>query len=549
MTTIPAAEDPAAAVQTAARWGLAPDEGLGWALHRAARRHPDREFVIIDDLRLTYGQVAAWVSAVGRDLVANGVRRGDRVLIQLPNRVEALIAQAAAFRIGAVSVPVVPIYREHEMRHIIGDCAPDAVITADALGSRQPWAEFDAHLEGFGLRPAVRYVVGQGVVGEGWRRLPGRDAADRADDGADLPDPLGPDECALILYTSGTTSAPKGVMLAGRSFLVNTELVAERMAWDEDEVFFCCAPLSHLAGFVSGLAWPLGMGRPVVIMPKWNGEEAARLIERERVTFTTAAAVFLHDLVAAYRKGIGTGHLITRFTSGGAATPPALVEAADELGFAAMRGYGMTETGGGIAFCRGDSDLRRRAYYDGQVIDGTELQAVGPDREPLPPGTEGELRTRGVQALLGYTFAELTRDQIDEDGWFYTGDVGVVDADGWLRVTGRVKDIINRGGEKFSSRDIEEAVATHPAIDRAAVVGVPDDRFGEAVGAFVTLAEGAEWGGPEEVLEHLERGRLTKQKFPTWWYVLDQLPSTASGKIQKHLLLEHHARCSTERQT
>ncbi|MFC0529115.1 class I adenylate-forming enzyme family protein [Phytohabitans kaempferiae] len=524
--------------------GLWDDERLGWLAYRAAREFPDREFLCIDDLRLTYREFTSWATAIAADLVARGVRRGDRVLVQLPNRVEALLAQVAAFRIGAVSVPVVPIYREHEMSHIVADCRPVAVIAGEDTATRQPCAEFDRHLAGAGLFGTVRYVVGEATV-PGWAPFPRRPDGPQDDTG--LPEPLEPEACALILYTSGTTSAPKGVMLTGRAFVANNRSVGARMAWTEDEVFFCCAPLSHLAGFVSGFAWPVSVGARVVIMPKWDGDAAADLIERERVTFTTGAAVFLHDLVRSYRKGMGASHRITRFVSGGAATPPVLIREADSLGVHAMRGYGMTETGGGITFPGLDSDLERRANYDGRLIDGTELEAVDPYRQPLSPGVEGELRTRGPQSLIGYTDPDLTAAQVDEDGWFYTGDVGTVDAEGWLRVTGRIKDIINRGGEKFSARDIEEAIVAHPDIDRAAVVGVPDERFGEAVAAFVTLAPGVIWTDPDSVLRHLETSRLTKQKFPTEWYVVDELPATASGKIQKHLLLERRTVVSTNR--
>lgn len=515
--------------------GLWTDERLGWSLSQAATVYPDREFICIEDLRLTYGEFASWSHAIAHDLMANGVRRGDRVLIQLSNRVEALLAQVAAFRMGAVSVPVVPIYREHEMRHIVKDCRPAAIIASNDVKGRQMCAELEGHLESAGLDKVVRYVVG-GQPEPSWRQFPARPDTFRSD--ADLPDPADPDDCALILYTSGTTSAPKGVLLSGRSFLANSRSVGQRMNWTPSEVFFCCAPLSHLAGFVSGFAWPISTGARVVIMPKWNGAEAAELIEREGVTFTTGAAVFLHDLVNSYRNGLGQRHRISRFTSGGASTPPALVVAAEELGVRAMRGYGMTETGGGIAFCDEDSDLVRRSEYDGRVIEYTELEAVDEFRNPLPLGAEGELRTRGPQALLGYTDPALTAAQIDEDGWFYTGDIGIVDADGWVKITGRLKDIVNRGGEKFSTRDIEEAIGSHPDVDRVAVVGVPDERMGEAVGAFIVLRPHAIWRGPEALLEHLEARRLTKQKFPTEWHVLDELPTTASGKVQKQELLQ-----------
>jgi acyl-CoA synthetase (AMP-forming)/AMP-acid ligase II len=165
-----------------------------------------------------------------------------------------------------------------------------------------------------------------------------------------------------------------------------------------------------------------------------------------------------------------------------------------------------------------------------------EIEAVGPGRQPLPPGGEGELRIRGPQLLTSYTDPGLSKAQIDDDGWFYPGDAGVVDAEGWIRMTGRLKDIINRGGEKFSTLDIEVAIASHPDVAAVAVTAVPDPRLGEAVGAWLVLAPGATWAGPDPIIAHLEAARIARQKIPTHWHVVAALPATASGKIQKHAL-------------
>jgi acyl-CoA synthetase (AMP-forming)/AMP-acid ligase II len=202
-----------------------------------------------------------------------------------------------------------------------------------------------------------------------------------------------------------------------------------------------------------------------------------------------------------------------------------------------MRCYGMTETAGVCAAAPASADVERRSQWDGQVLAGMEIQAVAPDRAPLPPGTEGELRIRGPQLLTAYTDPERTREQLDGEGWFYPGDIGVVDEQGWVRMSGRLKDIINRGGEKFSALDIESAIAAHPDVAAVAVTAIPDERLGEAVGAWIVLASGAEWHGPERIIEHLEAARLARQKIPVQWTVVPSLPTTASGKIQKNKLV------------
>lgn len=513
--------------------GLWTDERLGWLVFDVAAATPDRELYCLGDERYTYGQIADWAAVFGAALLAQGVQRGDRVLIQLPNQIEALVAQIACFRIGAVDVPVIPIYREHEMAHIIRDSRPSAVVSTRQAGNRLPTSEIDGILAASGL-DAARFCVGDGV--DGWTCFPGLPDSAGAALTLELTDPLEADQCALILYTSGTTSAPKGVQISSRSFVSNARVGRSVLGLSAHDVFFVCSPLSHLAGFVAGVLWPATFGARAVIMPKWNGPDAAALIEREGATFTTAAAVFLHDLLEVYRSGAHSAHRLTRFMSGGAPTPPAMVREAHSLGVFAFRGYGMTETGGGVCWGGPNESLDVCADTDGRVVPGSQIQAVDLDRRPVPYGQEGELRVRGPQNMIGYTDPELTAAAVDEDDWVYTGDLGTVTVDGLIRITGRTKDIINRGGEKFSAREIEELILSHPSIQDAAVVGLSDARLGERVGAFVTLKPDEAWIGDEALAQYLRESRLALQKIPTEWVVLDALPRTASGKIQKHVL-------------
>jgi acyl-CoA synthetase (AMP-forming)/AMP-acid ligase II len=188
------------------------------------------------------------------------------------------------------------------------------------------------------------------------------------------------------------------------------------------------------------------------------------------------------------------------------------------------------------AIAAAEDPLARRREWDGRLLRGMEIQAVDDDRRLVPPGTAGELRIRGPQLLTGYTDAALSAAQLDEDGWFYPGDVGCVDAEGWVRMTGRSKDIVNRGGEKFSTMDIELALASHPDVEAVAVAAVPDDRLGEAVGAWLVLRPGTTWRGPEPLITHLESAKVAKQKIPTRWHVVAAIPRSVTGKIQKHKL-------------
>lgn len=512
------------------RAGLWTDDRIGDLLPRAAQERPEAELFCFGDVRISYAAFDAWVTTVASDLVTRGVQPGDRVLVQLPNCLEALVLQVAAFRIGAVDVPVIPIYREHEMRQILADARPAAVAAAVTLGARRPTEELDAILLDLALSPAVRYAVGGRPAG--WSAVPAAGAVPQVQ----LPEPRAADETALLLYTSGTTAAPKGVQLSGRALLAHLRNFRTALRAGPETVIVVGTPLSHLGGFVAGVVFPAFLGARSVILDAWRPDEAARIIERERGTLMMGATVFLSDLVQRYEAGAGAAHRLAVYACAGATIPLAVIVRAEAVGIQAMRAYGMTETSGVCAIASPEDDVVRRSEWDGAVVAGMEIQAVDPDRTPLPAGSEGELRIRGPQLLSGYTDPKLTETQLDAEGWFYPGDVGMVDAHGWVRMTGRTKDIINRGGEKLSALDIEAAIAGHPDVAAVAVTAVPDDRLGEAVAAWLVLRPGVSWAGPETILTHLEAGRLAKQKYPTVWTVLDALPTTATGKIRKHQL-------------
>ncbi|MGW0040019.1 class I adenylate-forming enzyme family protein [Gordonia sp. NPDC003376] len=514
-----------------AQLGLWADERIGDLIGHQAARFPDRELFSFNEHRLTYGQFARWVDVAASVMVESGVKRGDRVLVQLPNCLEALVLQVAAFRIGAVNVPVVPIYREHESAQILADARPTVVAVAHAMGNREPSREIDAALEAIGHTPKVKFSVGGARVG--WTEVPPMSATDVVA----LPEPLAPHEPALILYTSGTTSAPKGALLSSRALIAHVRNFADAMDLDETTVLAAATPLSHLGGFVAGLILPAYLGARSVIMPGWHADDAVELIEREGVTTMMGATIFLQELIDRYRRGAGAGHRLDQYLCAGSTIPATLIREAQEVGVSATRNYGMTETAGICTAADGSDPLERRAEWDGRLLPGMEIEAVDADRQVLPAGAIGELRIRGPQLFDGYTDPVVTAAQIDADGWFYPGDVGRV-RDGWVQMTGRSKDIVNRGGEKFSTQDIESALMSHPDISRAAVTAVADPRFGEAVGAWITLVDDVVWNGAQPYLEHLDRLKLARAKFPVEWHVVENIPTTASGKIQKFRLAE-----------
>ncbi len=514
--------------------GLWTGSAVGWLTELAGRRWPAREFALFEGRRVSFGELARWVDKTAQDLVSRGIEPRDRILVQASNRLEVAVLQLASWRIGAVVVPVVPIYREHEMRHILAECRPAAVATSARFGSRRPRAEFDSLLDEVGLHPKAKYLLDG--ASPGWVSIP--DSSPSSQEPIPLSDPAGPAECCTILYTSGTTSAPKGAMQSGRAILSNANSMRLVCGFGRDDVLVTGAPLSHLSGFIAACVLPLIVGCRVVLLPAWKPDEAVLLIEEECGTFSLGAPVFLQDIVERYEAQTHPAHRLSMYMAGGAPTSPNLVQRGEALGIRVLRGYGMTEACGPVSMSPLESDVERRQHFEGQVVLGSEVEAVDAQRAPLPPGEIGELRVRSPQLMLGYLQARQTDASMDAEGWFYTGDVGSVDAEGWVMLAGRIKDIINRGGEKFSAKDIEAAIMSHEVVAAAAVVGVPHERLGEAVCAFVTLRSGCEWVGEQTLIEHLHAMRLAKPKIPVEWHVLDEIPMTASGKVQKHLLLD-----------
>ena len=500
---------------------------VGTLAETAAQRWPDRTFAVLEDRELTFAELSRWVDTIAADLAERGVAAGDRVLVHLPNGYEVLLFQLAAWRLGAVAVPVVTIYRRRELAFIVREVQPAAVVTTAALSHRDSRAEFDEILAAAGQTGTVRYLIDGDA--QGWLGVPLP-----AGPVSLPPNPAGPDECCLVLFTSGTTADPKGVRLSSRALVTATE------AWigigaGRHDVTLAIAPLAHIAGMIPGGLLPLTVGCRVVILPRWDVDVAVPLIERHKATLSCGATVFLQDLVDRYATEPPEVHRLSHFVSGGAPTPPDLVRRAEAVGMRASRAFGMTETAGVITLAPADADLERRATHDGRLVEAVEAKVVDEAGEDLGRGVEGALRIRGPQNLMSYTDTRLTAEQI-QDGWFDPGDRAVITEDNWLRITGRTKDIINRGGEKFSARDIEEAILSCSSVSRVAVVALPDERFGEKVGAFLVLAEGASWEGEGALIAHLMALGLAKAKIPVVWTVLDQLPVTPSGKVQKHVL-------------
>jgi len=473
---------------------------------------------------VTVAEVVARGEIVATALHGRGVRAGDVVAVQVPNWVEGAVAYAATMLLGAVIVPVVHIYGPSEVGFILRQSHARVLIVPDH------WRRIDysARISTLTDAPDLDLVV---VIGAdvppgalAWSELERGPAAGR------LPPPTWTsDAVALQIYTSGTTGEPKGVQHTHETMLAELRSSAARFDDDAAGATLGSFPAGHIAGVLSFLR-PFVTGSTVVLLDAWDAALAAEMIEEHGIESTAGTPYFVTSLFeAADAQGRDLSSL-HRFMVGAANVPRAIVELADERGITAYRAYGSTEhptvTSGTV-----DDPIEARAATDGRVTPGNEVRIVDDDGEDVADGERGEVVTRGPELFLGYADPAHNVDAFLPGGWFRTGDIGVL-ADGFLTIVDRKKDIIIRGGENISSKEVEDLLMEHPGIKDAAAVAAPDARLGEVVGAFVVLQPGASLDLPE-VGRWFRAAGLAVQKTPERLEVVTELPRGPGGKVLK----------------
>jgi acyl-CoA synthetase (AMP-forming)/AMP-acid ligase II len=500
-----------------------PDE-----LEAAARRWPDAGFVFASEAgqsRRTFPEMLELARRVAGGLQELGVGRGDVVAIQVPNREEMVAAYYAAYLAGAVVVPIVHIYGPSEVSFILRQSRATVLVVPDRWRSID-YAERVGRLTDV---PDLRHVVvvGARTIGDSvsWARLAGAAPA--------APVPLAPDDVCTILYTSGTTSAPKGVQHTHNTLLAEMRSVAPMMDMREGDTKLVPWPAGHIAGLIAVLTG-LVSGTTGVLMDRWDVNLAVRLVEEHRIVCTSGTPLHIAQVLdAAAATGADIGSL-RLFQVGGATVPRSLLERAERAGVVVGRAYGSTEHPT-VTSPRVSDPFEKRLGTDGRPYDGERVRIVDESGADVPEGADGEVALQGPAQFIGYRDFGMDEEAFLPGGWFLTGDIGRLDADGYLTITDRRKDIIIRGGENIPSREVEEILARHPAISEAAVVAEPDDTYGERVAAFVLLREGAGLD-LEEVRSHFRAAGVAPQKTPERLIVVSDLPRTPSGKVQKFAL-------------
>ena len=462
------------------------------ALARTADRTPNRVAVVDGERRLSYSELRTAVDGAAAGLRARGVGPGDVITSQLRNGIEAVTLCLAANAINAVHNPVTMSSRERELDFIQRQAATAVFVD-------------DADDELFQHPAAAR------------------------------PRLLPRDEPTFLVYTSGSTADSKGVLHSDRTLGDECTAQAAYHELRDDEVFVIPSSLAHVSGLIYGVLLPVWLGATVVLMDEWDPGRFLELVAAEHGTFSAGATPFL--------QGITDHPLLERFDTssfrvfpcGGADVPPDLIRrAAQRLAIRTGRGYGSTEFPSITSGAGPGEDDNKRADTDGRPIGANEVRIV-----------DAEIEARGRELFVGYRDAQLDRDAFTDDGWFRTGDLGVVDDDGYLTVTGRLKDVIIRSGEKISARELEVALAGHPAVDAVAVIAVPDPRTAERACACVVPRPNATVT-VEELGRFLLAAGFSKRKLPEQVALLDALPTTAAGKIDKHALRARLRAISTQ---
>ncbi|MCM2346940.1 MAG: AMP-binding protein [Acidovorax soli] len=519
----------------AAQWradGTWQNTTVAQCARRMAEQEPQRVTHVSDGVPHQVGTLWSDAQRLATALWQRGYRPGDVLAFQTPNWHESVPIDLAASLLGLVLCPIVTIYRDHEVELILRDSRAKGMFVA------QEFRGFDHAQMMQRLQPRLPHLQHVWTVrgtaqGGAWEDL----TALLAHTGPAPQWPVvSPDAIKLLLYTSGTTGHPKAVLHSHNTLMRAVLMCANHWRLQFGETTLMPSPVTHITGFSHGIEMPFYRGVRAVLMEKWNAAQAMDIIEQEQVAFTIGATPFLQELMDRAEATGRTLPSLRLFPCGGAAVAPEVIYRVPRTlrHCRSFRVYGSSEAPMITLGFMHPQEQQLAAETDGKVVD-YDVRIETADGQEAPLGQEGEICVRGPALFLGYANPEHTDEAFDEAGYFHTGDVGRLTPEGAIVFTGRIKDLINRGGEKISAKEVEDLLHQHPGVQAAAVVAMPHARLGETVCAYVIARPGSS-PTAQDILALLDHAGVARQKYPEQIFFVDQFPVTASGKIKKDLL-------------
>jgi fatty-acyl-CoA synthase len=505
------------------------DASIWEVFEGTAARFPDKEALVVrhQGVRLTFSELAAAVEQTAQGLTGLGLGPQDRIGVWATNCAEWVQIHLACARIGAVLVNVNPAYRSYELAFVLRRSRIKALF----LWEKDKRSDYRAIVQEAmaGQTLALEHVVYFGTDGWAGMLAKGREVQARR---------IAPDEVTNIQYTSGTTGSPKGVLLTHRNVLNNAHVIAECLRISERDRIAVPVPLYHCFGCVIGTMVSVVSGATLILpAATFDALSTLQAVHEERATAIYGVpTMFIAELEHPAFNTFDYGSLRTGLMAGAPCPIEIMKRVARDMQCEGMTvGYGQTESSPIITMSAVHDSLERRVSTVGQACANTEVKIVSASGETVPAGEQGELCTRGYLVMKGYDQElEATRCAIDEDGWLHTGDLATMDVHECFRITGRAKDMIIRAGENVYPREIEEFLHTHPKVAEVQVVGLPDEKLGETVAAWIRLKEPA----TEEEIREFCRGRIAHFKVPQYIRFVDDFPMTVTGKVQKFRIRE-----------
>ena len=513
--------------------GIWDDERFGLSVAERAAANPNKEAVVDrkGKRRITYGELDVLSNQAANLLIDAGVEPGDVVAVQLPNCIEAAVLGVAISKVGAIINPMMTLYREKELKHMLGTTRAKVIFTPDfyrKCSHRDLLARVTEELD-HELETIVIDVPGNDADGPSeW--------LDSLSQWSDAP--VGVErssaDVSVVLFTSGTENAPKAVMHTEQTLNSNIRAGWKGFEMGDDEVCWMPSPVGHSTGYAWGIRFALLHGAKLILQDRWTPEEGVATVERERPTYTLSATIFLTDMLSiAAQRAVDLSSLRV-FGCGGAPVPAEVVNAAADNGINVLRLYGQTETE--VATMNTPScSLEKLINTDGAALEGFKVEIRDENGESLPVGTEGELCVTGPGVSVGYfRLPEQTLSKF-RNGWVHTDDIAVMDEDGYITIVGRKSEIIIRGGLNITPREVEEAIIPIKGVSAVAIVGLPHNRLGEQCCACIIPEEGVEIT-LDNICDELRSQGVSAYKLPERLEIFEEFPMTASGKVQRHNL-------------